>query len=51
MALARIKDELKRRAHQPIPVVGHWLASVVRGHMAYYAVPGNAEAVGAFHNR
>jgi RNA-directed DNA polymerase len=47
-ALVRIKDELKRRMHQPIPELGRWLASVVRGHMAYYAVPGNAQAVGAF---
>ena len=31
--------------HQPIPVQGRWLASVVRGHMAYYAVPGNASSV------
>ena len=48
MALVRIKDELKRRMHQPIPKLGRWLASVVRGHMAYYAVPDNAPAVGAF---
>ena len=34
--------------HQPIPVQGRWLASVVRGHMAYYAVPGNRAAVSAF---
>ena len=34
--------------HQPIPVQGRWLASVVRGHMAYYAVPGNYEVVAAF---
>ena len=47
-ALVRIRDELKRRMHQPIPALGRWLASVVRGHMAYYAVPGNAQAVGAF---
>jgi RNA-directed DNA polymerase len=48
MALVRIKDELKRRMHQPVPVLGRWLASVARGHMAYYAVPGNTQAVGAF---
>ena len=29
----------------PIPEQGRWLASVVRGHMAYYAVPGNSDAV------
>jgi RNA-directed DNA polymerase len=38
----------KRRRHQPIPVQGQWLASVVRGHLAYYAVPGNTDAVAAF---
>lgn len=27
---------------------GAWLASVVRGHQAYYAVPGNYEAVNEF---
>jgi RNA-directed DNA polymerase len=40
--------ELKRRRHQPIPDQGRWLASVVRGHLAYYAVPGNTDAVAAF---
>jgi len=47
-ALVRIRNELKRRMHQSVPELGRWLASVVRGHMAYYAVPGNAQAVGAF---
>ena len=28
-----------------------WLASVVRGHMAYYAVPGNIHAVAAFRDQ
>ncbi len=46
--LAGVKAETRRRAHQPIPVQGRWLASVLRGHMAYYAVPGNAHAVAAF---
>ena len=43
--LAEVKDQLKRRMHHPIPEQGRWLASVVRGHMAYYAVPGNSDAV------
>ena len=34
--------------HLPIPEQGRWLASVVRGHIAYYAVPGNIQAVAAF---
>ncbi len=46
--LAEVKDQLRRRRHDPIPVQGRWLASVVRGHLAYYAVPGNTDAVAAF---
>jgi RNA-directed DNA polymerase len=46
--LRQVKDELVRRRHQPIPAQGRWLASVVRGHCAYYAVPGNSRAVKAF---
>ena len=46
--LKEVKDQLKRRRHQPLPVQGAWLASVVRGHFAYYAVPGNINAVAAF---
>jgi RNA-directed DNA polymerase len=49
--LREISDELSRRRHQPIPVQGQWLASVVRGHRAYYAVPGNTEAIEAFRNQ
>ena len=43
--LAEVKIELKRRWHLPIPEQGQWLASVLRGHYAYYAVPGNSDAV------
>jgi hypothetical protein len=43
-----VNDQLKRSRHQPIPVQGQWLASVVGGHHAYYAVPGNTDAVAAF---
>jgi group II intron reverse transcriptase/maturase len=46
--LRQVKDELARRRHQSIPEQGQWLASVVRGHCAYYAVPGNSRAVKAF---
>jgi len=46
--LHEVKDELKRRRHEPVPDQGRWLASVVRGHLAYYAVPGNMRAVNAF---
>ena len=46
--LREVNDQLKVRRHQPIPVQGQWLASVVRGHQAYYAVPGNTDAIAAF---
>ena len=49
--LAEVKDQCLRRRHQPIPEQGQWLASVVRGHLAYYAVPGNFWAVAAFRNQ
>ena len=46
--LREVNDQLKRRRHQPIPEQGKWLRSVVQGHIAYYAVPGNTDAVAAF---
>ena len=46
--LAEVKVELRRRRHWPIPEQVRWLASVVRGHRAYYAVPGNTDAIQAF---
>jgi group II intron reverse transcriptase/maturase len=46
--LAEVYDQLKRRRHDPIPVQGRWLAQVLQGHAAYYAVPGNTDAVSAF---
>ena len=46
--LVEVKDQIKQRRHDPVPEQGEWLGSVVRGHLAYYAVPGNTEAVAAF---
>jgi RNA-directed DNA polymerase len=46
--LRGLKEELKRRRHLSIPEQGAWLASVVRGHLAYYAVPTNSKAVKQF---
>ena len=46
--LAEVKDQLRQRRHQPVPEQGRWLGSVVRGHCAYYAVPGNRKAVASF---
>ena len=47
--LRRIKDELRRRMHQPIPEQGAWLKQVVRGFFAYHAVPTNGAAMRAFY--
>jgi group II intron reverse transcriptase/maturase len=46
--LHEVKTELQRRRHSPIPEQGRWLGSVVRGHVNYYGVPGNLDAVKAF---
>jgi RNA-directed DNA polymerase len=46
--LSEVKTKLTQRMHQPIPDLGRWLASVVRGHLAYYAVPGNTDAIAEF---
>ena len=46
--LKEIKQELRRRMHQPIPEQGKWLRQVVSGYFAYHAVPTNLSALGAF---
>jgi group II intron reverse transcriptase/maturase len=46
--LNALKGKIKRRMHLPIPEQGRWLASVLRGHYQYYAVPDNSEALRAF---
>lgn len=43
--LGEVKAELRRRMHDPIPEVGRWLSSVVRGHIRYYGVPSNFSAL------
>jgi len=49
--LKSVKAELMRKRHLPVPEQGKWLASVVRGHQAYYAVPGNTKANNAFRHQ
>jgi RNA-directed DNA polymerase len=49
--LHEVKTELRRRRHLPIPEQGRWLASVLRGHCNYYAVPDNSDALRAFRDR
>lgn len=46
--LQEVKAELARRCHDPVPEVGKWLGSVVRGHLQYFGVPLNYQALAAF---
>ena len=46
--LGEVKEELRRRMHQPIPVQGLWLRRVVTGFFAYHGVPTNGRALAAF---
>ena len=39
--LKAIREKLRKMKHEPVPVVGKWLGSVVRGYFNYFAVPGN----------
>jgi hypothetical protein len=43
-----IKEQLRKRMHEPIPEQGRWLKQVVSGFFAYHAVPTNARALNAF---
>ena len=46
--LKEVRKELIHRRHEPVPVLGKWLRSVVQGHLNYFAVPGNIKALDAF---
>ena len=46
--LLEIKEQLRKRMHEPIPEQGRWLGQVVRGFFAYHAVPTNGRALRAF---
>jgi RNA-directed DNA polymerase len=46
--LAEIKAQLRRRLHRPVHETGRWLNRVLRGHLAYYAVPLNIPNISAF---
>jgi RNA-directed DNA polymerase len=46
--LGELKEELRRRWHQPVAEVGKWLKSVVQGYFNYHAVPGNMDSLNSF---
>ena len=49
--LQGIKQELRRKMHEPVGVVGEWLKRVVEGYYRYHAVPGNLVVLGQFRDR
>ena len=49
--LQQLKQELRRRMHEPLAQVGEWLGSVQRGYYQYHAVPGNSATLGRFRHR
>jgi RNA-directed DNA polymerase len=46
--LKAVKDALRRNWRATIDQQGRWLAAVIRGHMAYFAVPTNSPTLAAF---
>src|SRR5690242_5022665 len=49
--LRELKEELRRRWHQPVAGVGRWLRSVVQGYFNYHAVPGNLDSLKSFRHQ
>ena len=49
--LQAIKQQLRRRRHDPIAQTGKWLRSVVQGYFNYHAVPGNLDRLWTFRDR
>jgi RNA-directed DNA polymerase len=46
--LAEVKDDLTKRMHEPVPIVGKWLSSVIRGYDNYHSIPGNMRCLETF---
>lgn len=46
--LSEVKEELRRRWHQPVAEIGKWLKAVVQGYFNYHAVPGNMDRLNSF---
>src|SRR5437660_1788184 len=46
--LREIKETLRQHRHKPIDEQGRWLATVIKGYFAYFAVPTNTYLLSAF---
>jgi RNA-directed DNA polymerase len=49
--LKALKEELRRRLHDPVRDVGKWLGQVLAGHYRYYGVPRNYAMLDAFRDQ
>jgi len=49
--LRELKQQLRRRRHEPVADTGKWLRSVVQGYFNYHAVPGNLDSLSVFRTR
>ena len=49
--LHAVEEELRRRWHEPVAVVGRWLRSVIRGWLNYHAIPGNMDRLNSFRSQ
>ena len=47
--LKAIRERLRKRRDEPVPVVGRWLGAVVNGYLNYHAVPDNLVRLNSFH--
>lgn len=46
--LQEIKQQLRRRMHDPVAQTGKWLRSVLQGYYQYHAIPGNTGVLRRF---
>lgn len=46
--LKKLREQMKRKTHDPAVEQHRWLCAVLRGHYNYYGVPGNAAALSSF---
>jgi RNA-directed DNA polymerase len=46
--LKEVREEARRRMHEPLADQHRWYASVLRGHYAYYGLPHNFRALAGF---
>ncbi len=49
--LGSLREEMRKRRHQPVRAQHAWLSSVLRGHYQYYGVPTNSRALHQFQRR